>query len=132
MITEPEADVLVSLRTMQTGALESVARLWTDRTDRTDRARPTDVAAGLVVLATAVGAPLPLGLDTAPEADRTRWALRTSIEITGTLAEAGRRVAASAGQAGWSCAAEVADAVSTTAQVLRMLAELELTATPGP
>lgn len=64
----------------------------------------------------------------------SRAALRQVVTALDVLAEVARHAAsaAAAAPAPWTDAVETADALSTTAQALRMLAELELGAIPGP
>lgn len=113
MITAVAGDELALLRELQGRALDAVARRWASRPDQ--------------------GSPGPVPL-AADDAARSRLALRQVVEVTGRLAEAARHVATAAatGPAGWARTVEIADALSTTAQALRMLAELELAAIPGP
>ncbi|MCD2190155.1 hypothetical protein [Actinomycetospora soli] len=59
-------------------------------------------------------------------------ALTTTAEVTALLAEAARHVAWTAGFSGQEQAAEVADAIMTTAWALRVLAELGLRVVPAP
>lgn len=59
-------------------------------------------------------------------------ALTATAELTALLAEAARHVAWTAGFSGQEQAAEVADAIMTTAWALRVLAELGLRVVPAP
>ncbi|WP_157647740.1 hypothetical protein [Actinomycetospora chiangmaiensis] len=114
-------------------ALAAVADARCASRDRsaTDPARPDPVAVaqlvrGLEVLAVACG-----GDASIPSTDPHR-VLATVADLTAELADAARHVAWTAGFCGQEQAAEVADAIMTTAWALRVLAELGLHVVPAP
>ncbi|WP_433800167.1 hypothetical protein [Actinomycetospora sp. CA-084318] len=89
------------------------------------------LARGVADLTAALGDVRPCdgGPTAAPDPHR---ALAATAEVTALLAEAARHVAWTAGFAGQEQAAEVADAIMTTAWALRVLAELGLRVVPAP
>jgi hypothetical protein len=122
-------------RVLPARALEALAGARCAEVDRTvapvppalDPAAVAQLVRGLEVLIEAVGAPEggPLPVD-------PHCALAVVADVTATLADAARHVAWTAGFAGQEQAAEVADAIMTTAWALRVLAELGLRVVPAP
>ncbi|MDL5155741.1 hypothetical protein [Actinomycetospora termitidis] len=95
-----------------------------------DGALVATLARGVETLAAALGCVTPPA--TGGDRDRVRASLAAAAELTAALAEAARQLAWTAGFSGQEQAAEVADAVMTTAWALRVLAELGLRAVPAP
>jgi hypothetical protein len=85
------------------------------------------LAAGVTTLAAALDPAAAAASATAPDASGE---LRRAVALLGDLAEAARRVAASAGAVGQEPAAEAADSVMCVASTLRILAELVLRTVP--
>lgn len=99
---------------------------------RPDPAAVAGLVGGLEVLAAALGSGGTCGATVPTTATDPHRALAAVADLTAALADAARHVAWTAGSCGQEHAAEVADAIMTTAWALRVLAELGLRVVPAP
>lgn len=127
-----------ALRALPARALEAVARARCASTDPAtarrvcpDPAAVSDLLRGLEVLTAALGHEVAAG-PVGPGPADPRRALVAVADLLAALADAARHVAWTAGFSGQEQAAEVADAIMTTAWALRVLAELGLRVVPAP